>query len=150
MKQHPYIRRFFIVIIVIGITLTVLTMLALSPIGWFVYKTQFKETTISTYTSPDGVYQLTFLERGEPTFPYGAAHGRFVLQKGRDRVSRYDWNANYDGVTLSNSLEYSPPDVQWRSDRVTVCIVDTEKGDWTYDLYYDGKVEATNSVAGNA
>ena len=69
MKQHPYIRRFFIVIIAISITLTVLTMLALSPISWFVYETQFKETAISTYTSPDGVYQLPFWNAANPRFP---------------------------------------------------------------------------------
>lgn len=41
-----------------------------------------KKTLIDTSISPDGTYELTLIEIGEPAWPFGAASGRLILNEG--------------------------------------------------------------------
>lgn len=48
-------------------------------IGYFRYAVDHRKTIRDTSVSPDGKYELTLIEIGEPVWPFGSASGRLTL-----------------------------------------------------------------------
>ena len=48
-------------------------------IGCFRYAVDYRKTIRDTSVSPDGKYELTLVEIGEPVWPFGSASGRLTL-----------------------------------------------------------------------
>ena len=70
MKKHIRIALFAICM-VIGMNFLL--------IGCFRYAVDYRKTIRDTSVSPDGKYELTLIEIGEPVWPFGPASGRLTL-----------------------------------------------------------------------
>ena len=62
-----------------------------------------KKTLIDTSISPDGTYELTLIEIGEPAWPFGAASGRLILNEGNTIISQKDFELRNDGCQIGDN-----------------------------------------------
>ena len=105
--------------------------------GCFYYETSYKKTIRDTTVSPDGVYELTLIEIGEPVWPFGPASGRLVLNEGDTTISQTDFELRNDGCSIGSN-DWT---VTWNEDRVEVILSGEEQFDEQLLLYFDGTTQ---------
>lgn len=66
-------------------------------IGYFRYAVDHRKTIRDTSVSPDGKYELTLIEIGEPVWPFGPASGRLTLKEGDNQINQADFELKNDG-----------------------------------------------------
>lgn len=131
MKKKKSVLK--IILIIVLATLLFLTAI----IGIFIYTIDFKKTTIDEYKTPDEKYTLRIEQIGEPDWPFGYTHCRFVLKEGEDVITNYAFDLADDGANAS----FSNFEVYMLKDYVLVYASASEQGVAEYDLYYDGTVK---------
>lgn len=104
----------------------------------FNFATNCKKTLIDTSISPDGTYELTLIEIGEPAWPFGAASGRLILNEGNTIISQKDFELRNDGCQIGDNNWA----VTWNENHVEVILSGEEQYDEQFLLYYDGTVNS--------
>lgn len=105
--------------------------------GCFYYETNYKKTIRDTSVSPDGKYELTLMEIGEPAWPFGPASGRLILNEGDAQISETNFRLANDGCSISSN-DWA---VTWNEDHVEIILSGEEQFDEQILLYYDGTAE---------
>lgn len=111
----------------------------LTAAGVVKYRADCALTELAVYSDMD--YELHIYERGEPDFPFGAAHSRLELKSGRARIVRLDIDIQNDGKH-PDSGNFS---VSWQEDGVIVTVSGEEQPDRIYTLFYNGASADWNS-----
>lgn len=101
-------------------------------IGYFRYAVDHRKTIRDTSVSPDGKYELTLIEIGEPVWPFGPASGRLTLD-------------NEAGSTASQ-VETGALDIQVMENRENELVFTISTSDYveSYNSYY--KVDYCRSL----
>ena len=101
-------------------------------IGYFRYAVDHRKTIRDTSVSPDGKYELTLIEIGEPVWPFGSASGRLTLD-------------NEAGSTPSQ-VETGALDIQVMENRENELVFTISTSDYveSYNSYY--KVDYCRSL----
>ena len=105
--------------------------------GCVYYITNSKKTLRDTSISPDGKYELTLVEIGEPAWPFGPASGRLVLNEGDTTISQTDFELRNDGCSIGSN-DWT---VTWNEDHAEVILSGEEQFDEQILLYYDGTTQ---------
>lgn len=100
------------------------------------YTVNCKKTFRDTSISPDGKYELTLLEIGEPAWPFGAASGQLILNEGNTIISQKNFELRNDGCNISSN-DWA---VTWNENHVEVILSGNEQSDEQICLYYDGAI----------
>lgn len=119
-----------------------LFLLLLILFGVFIYQTEWRITFRDKYTSPDGIYTLYLQEIGEPDFPFGAAHGRFLLKENGKTVVKHEFEVLDDGGPLTPEMVQ----VTWEETAAVAIVSASEQDDMCYCLFFSGS--ATEAVHG--
>lgn len=93
MKKHIRIALFAICV-VIGMNFLL--------IGYFRYAVDHRKTIRDTSVSPDGKYELTLIEIGEPVWPFGSASGRLTLDNEAESTASQVENGALDIQVMEN------------------------------------------------
>ena len=106
----------FVICVVIGMSYLL--------IGCFRYAVDHRKTIWDTSVSPDGKYELTLIEIGEPVWPFGPASGRLTLD-------------NEAGSTPSQ-VETGALDIQVMENRKNELVFTISTSDYveSYNSYY--------------
>lgn len=99
--------------------------------------TNSKNTLRDTSISPNGKYELSLMEIGEPAWPFGPASGRLILNEGDSTVSQTDFELRNDGCSIGSN-DWA---VTWNEDHVEVVLSGEEQFDEHILLYYDGTTQ---------
>ena len=106
-------------------------------LGDLIYDTRFKINPVDKSTSPDGTYELSFQQVGDPDWPFGYTHARLVLKNGKRVIIKQTFDIADDGAKATiNSWN-----VDWKDTSVEVIISGTEQEDVLYVLKFDGSVD---------
>ena len=119
----------FVICVVIGMNFLL--------IGCFRYAVDHRKTIWDTSVSPDGKYELTLNEVGEPVWPFGSASGRLILNEGATKISQTDFELRNDGCSISSN-DWS---VTWNENYVEVILSGEEQFDEQILLYFDGSTQ---------
>jgi len=112
-------------------------ILNLLLLGCFYYVANFRETLRDTSVSPAGNYELTFIEVGEPAWPFGPARGKFILRDKDGVISTYRFNVSNDGQRISKNNW----NVLWQENCAQIIVSGEEQYDKLYTMHFDGTVE---------
>ena len=123
MKKHIRIALFAICV-VIGMNFL--------PIGCFRYAVDHRKTIRDTSVSPDGKYELTLIEIGEPVWPFGSASGRLTLDN--------------EAESTASQVENGALDIQVMENRKNELVFTISTSDYveSYNSYY--KVDYCRSL----
>lgn len=91
-------------------------------IGYFRYAVDHRKTIRDTSVSPDGKYELTLIEIGEPVWPFGPASGR---------------------LTLDNEAESTASQVE--TDALDIQVMENRKNELVFTISTSDYVESYNS-----
>ena len=119
----------FVICVVIGMNFLL--------IGCFRYAVDHRKTIWDTSVSPDGKYELTLIEIGEPVWPFGPASGRLILNEGATKISQTDFELRNDGCSISSN-DWA---VTWNENYVEVILSGEEQFDERILLYFDGTMQ---------
>ena len=127
----------------LGLPLAVILLLYLFLFACIVYRTNYAATEVLISTpevlssaSADGQYSLAVSQIGEPDWPFGPTHCRFVLKKDGKRILRHSFSVRNDGVSVTEN-NFS---VIWNPNDVIVLVTGEEQPEETYILCFDGTV----------
>ena len=101
--------------------------------GCVYYITNSKKTLRDTSISPDGKYELSLVEIGEPAWPFGPASGLLVLNESDTTISQTDFELRNDGCSIGSN-DWT---VTWNEDHAEVILSGEEQFDEQILLYYD-------------
>ena len=123
MKKHIRIALFAICV-VIGMNILL--------IGCFRYAVDHRKTIRDTSVSPDGKYELTLIEIGEPVWPFGSASGRLTLDN--------------EAESTASQVENGALDIQVMENRKNELVFTISTSDYveSYNSYY--KVDYCRSL----
>ena len=123
MKKHIRIALFAICV-VIGMNFLL--------IGYFRYAVDHRKTIRDTSISPDGKYELTLIEIGEPVWPFGPASGRLTLDN--------------EAESTASQVETGALDIQVMENRKNELVFTISTSDYveSYNSYY--KVDYCRSL----
>ena len=123
MKKHIRIALFAICV-VIGMNFLL--------IGYFRYVVDHRKTIRDTSVSPDGKYELTLIEIGEPVWPFGSASGRLTLDN--------------EAESTASQVETGALDIQVMENRKNELVFTISTSDYveSYNSYY--KVDYCRSL----
>lgn len=123
MKKHIRIALFAICV-VIGMNFLL--------IGYFRYAVDHRKTIRDTSVSPDGKYELTLIEIGEPVWPFGSASGRLTLDN--------------EAESTASQVETGALDIQVMENRKNELVFTISTSDYveSYNSYY--KVDYCRSL----
>ena len=123
MKKHIRIALFAICV-VIGMNFLL--------IGCFRYAVDHRKTIRDTSVSPDGKYELTLIEIGEPVWPFGSASGRLTLDN--------------EAESTASQVETGALDIQVMENRKNELVFTISTSDYveSYNSYY--KVDYCRSL----
>ena len=123
MKKHIRIALFAICV-VIGMNFLL--------IGYFSYAVDHRKTIRDTSVSPDGKYELTLIEIGEPVWPFGSASGRLTLDN--------------EAESTASQVENGALDIQVMENRKNELVFTISTSDYveSYNSYY--KVDYCRSL----
>ena len=123
MKKHIRIALFAICV-VIGMNFLL--------IGYFRYAVDHRKTIRDTSVSPDGKYELTLIEIGEPVWPSGSASGRLTLDN--------------EAESTASQVENGALDIQVMENRKNELVFTISTSDYveSYNSYY--KVDYCRSL----
>ena len=115
MKKHIRIALFAICV-VIGMNFLL--------IGYFRYAVDHRKTIRDTSVSPDGKYELTLIEIGEPVWPFGSASGRLTLDN--------------EAESTASQVETGALDIQVMENRKNELVFTISTSDYveSYNSYY--------------
>lgn len=130
MKEHRKIPM------IIGILALFLLMVGIAA-GTFLYKIKYEKKTIDEFSTFDGKYTLTIEQVGEPDWPFGYTHCRFVLKQGEDVITNYAFDLADDGTNASSSNF----ELYFLTDSAQIFVNASEQEKKVYRLYFDGKTE---------
>lgn len=130
MKEHKVIS------IIIGSMVLFLLMVGITA-GAFLYKIKYEKKTIDEFSTFDGKYKLTIEQIGEPDWPFGYTHCRFVLKQGEDVITSYSFDLADDGANASSSNF----ELYFLTDSAQIFVNASEQEKKVYRLYFDGKTE---------
>jgi len=122
---------------IFAIAAVVILLLMLLLAGSFYYKTELELKPVAVGISPDGEWELTIFQVGDPAWPFGPTDCRFDLRVGGKRVIKYPFSIHNDGVSASEN-NFS---VTWQKDNVQVLVSAEEQYDVIYRLSFDGTVD---------
>lgn len=102
------------------------------PIGCFRYAVDHRKTIRDTSVSPDGKYELTPIEIGEPVWPFGPASGRLTLDN--------------EAESTASQVETGALDIQVMENRKNELVFTISTSDYveSYNSYY--KVDYCRSL----
>ena len=123
MKKRIWIALFAICV-VIGMNFL--------PIGCFRYAVDHRKTIRDTSVSPDGKYELTLIEIGEPVWPFGPASGQLTLDS--------------EAGSTASQVETGALDIQVMENRKNELVFTISTSDYveSYNSYY--KVDYRRSL----
>ena len=123
MKKRIWIALFAICV-VIGMSFLL--------IGYFRYAVDHRKTIRDTSVSPDGKYELTLIEIGEPVWPFGSASGRLTLDN--------------EAESTASQVETGALDIQVMENRKNELVFTISTSDYveSYNSYY--KVDYCRSL----
>ena len=104
--------------------------------GAIFYKTNYAKTEVETYTYDE--YTLEVYEIGEPEWPFGKTHCRFILNKEKERVIKFDFTISDDGTRAGKDNF----DIKWYEDKIEVVVNGSEQSDMLYRLNFDGSMSS--------
>lgn len=115
MKKHIRIALFAICV-VIGMNFLL--------IGYFRYAVDHRKTIRDTSVSPDGKYELTLIEIGEPVWPFGPTSGRLTLDS--------------EAGSTASQVETGALDIQVMENRKNELVFTISTSDYveSYNSYY--------------
>lgn len=122
------------VLCMIGVVIGSMSLILLC----FHFAINCKKTLIDTSISPDGAYELTLIEIGEPAWPFGPASGRLILKKDDNRISQTNFELKNDRCSISSNCWA----VTWNADHVKVIMSGDEQYDEQFLLFFDGTVDS--------
>lgn len=101
-------------------------------IGCFRYAVDHRKTIRDTSVSPDGKYELTLIEIGEPMWPFGSASGRLTLDN--------------EAESTASQVENGALDIQVMENRKNELVFTISTSDYveSYNSYY--KVDYCRSL----
>lgn len=101
-------------------------------IGYFRYAVDHRKTIRDTSVSPDGKYELTLVEIGEPVWPFGSASGRLTLDN--------------EAESTASQVETGALDIQVMENRKNELVFTISTSDYveSYNSYY--KVDYCRSL----
>lgn len=101
-------------------------------IGCFRYAVDHRKTIRDTSVSPDGKYELTLIEIGEPVWPFGPASGRLTLDN--------------EAESTASQVENGALDIQVMENRKNELVFTISTSDYveSYNSYY--KVDYCRSL----
>ena len=101
-------------------------------IGCFRYAVDHRKTIRDTSVSPDGKYELTLIEIGEPVWPFGPASGRLTLDN--------------EAESTASQVETGALDIQVMENRKNELVFTISTSDYveSYNSYY--KVDYCRSL----
>ena len=101
-------------------------------IGYFRYAVDHRKTIRDTSVSPDGKYELTLVEIGEPVWPFGPASGRLTLDN--------------EAESTASQVETGALDIQVMENRKNELVFTISTSDYveSYNSYY--KVDYCRSL----
>ena len=101
-------------------------------IGYFRYAVDHRKTIRDTSVSPDGKYELTLIEIGEPVWPFGSASGRLTLDN--------------EAESTASQVETGALDIQVMENRKNELVFTISTSDYveSYNSYY--KVDYCRSL----
>lgn len=101
-------------------------------IGCFRYAVDHRKTIRDTSVSPDGKYELTLIEIGEPVWPFGSASGRLTLDN--------------EAESTASQVETGALDIQVMENRKNELVFTISTSDYveSYNSYY--KVDYCRSL----
>ena len=101
-------------------------------IGCFRYAVDYRKTIRDTSVSPDGKYELTLIEIGEPVWPFGSASGRLTLDN--------------EAESTASQVENGALDIQVMENRKNELVFTISTSDYveSYNSYY--KVDYCRSL----
>lgn len=101
-------------------------------IGYFRYAVDYRKTIRDTSVSPDGRYELTLIEIGEPVWPSGSASGRLTLDN--------------EAESTASQVETGALDIQVMENRKNELVFTISTSDYveSYNSYY--KVDYCRSL----
>lgn len=101
-------------------------------IGCFRYAVDHRKTIWDTSVSPDGKYELTLIEIGEPVWPFGSASGRLTLDN--------------EAESTASQVETGALDIQVMENRKNELVFTISTSDYveSYNSYY--KVDYCRSL----
>lgn len=119
--------------------------IALGTIAFFVflllagikYKISYAKTEIETLFFNDGRYQLVIYEIGEPDWPFGSTHCRFVLYDNTKQINTLNFSIRNDGAPAQGENFHT----YWGTDNVMTRVSGEEQEDNFYSLYFDGSTD---------
>ena len=123
--MKKYIRiALFAICVVIGMNFLL--------IGCFRYAVDHRKTIRNTSVSPDGKYELTLIEIGEPVWPFGPASGRLTLDN--------------EAESTASQVENGALDIQVMENRKNELVFTISTSDYveSYNSYY--KVDYCRSL----
>ena len=93
-------------------------------IGYFRYAVDHRKTIRDTSVSPDGKYELTLIEIGEPVWPFGPASGRLTLDN--------------EAESTASQVETGALDIQVMEKRKNELVFTISTSDYveSYNSYY--------------
>lgn len=93
-------------------------------IGYFRYAVDHRKTIRDTSVSPDGKYELTLIEIGEPMWPFGPASGRLTLDN--------------EAESTASQVETGALDIQVMENRKNELVFTISTSDYveSYNSYY--------------
>lgn len=93
-------------------------------IGYFRYAVDHRKTIRDTSVSPDGKYELTLIEIGEPMWPFGPASGRLTLDN--------------EAESTASQVETGALDIQVMENRKNELVFTISTSDYveSYNRYY--------------
>lgn len=129
---------------IICIVAAAVIAVALILFGIFEYTAKYKIDVIDSFLSFDGNFELMFQSVGEPDWPFGPSHARFVLKCNGEVLTKYKLDVFNDGKNLCDANWQ----VLWKDRSVEVLIIGEEQEDVLYSLTFDGdvKIKADNQL----
>ena len=93
-------------------------------IGYFRYAVDHRKTIRDTSVFPDGKYELTLIEIGEPVWPFGSASGRLTLDS--------------EAGSTASQVETGALDIQVMENRKNELVFTISTSDYveSYNSYY--------------
>ncbi len=119
-------------------TVAFLNILFMIVAGCFIYTTRYKIHDVSSYTSPDGKYELLFQQVGDADWPFGHTHVRLVLKDEAGTIAKYSFDIANDGANASSDL----CQVTWKATKVEAVVSGEEQNDNQYILFFNGETDS--------
>ena len=125
-----------ILLIVLIAFVTVALLLAIL-LGSFRYVYNYQKHLVISEASSDGQYELKIYQIGDPDWPFGHTHCRFVLSDNGKTIVKEDFDIADDGC-IATPENFT---VRWFADSVKITVRGQEQPDMEHILCFDGQTK---------